>query len=150
MTGHGCRRATINAVKFLSDEWIAALNEAAARRNLSQVENGGDGTGRDPLHGVSIVIEQSVEGVTRWRMIIDDGRITVRRSGDGDGVADVRLTCTEEIARAIAAGQRPPLDAFINGELRIGGDVTLLLTHRAALESMGDLFATVRDRTTFG
>jgi putative sterol carrier protein len=96
-----------------------------------------------------MVIEQSVEGVTRWRMIIDDGTVTVRRSREGDGVADVRLTCSEDIARAIASGQRPALDAFINGELRIGGDVGLLLAHRGALESMGNLFAAIRDRTDF-
>jgi hypothetical protein len=61
----------------------------------------------------------------------------------------VRLTSGRATAAAIASGERAALDAFIAGDLVLGGDVRTLLAHRAALEVLGDLFAEVRSRTAF-
>jgi hypothetical protein len=49
----------------------------------------------------------------------------------------------------IATGRRPALDAFIAGDLVLGGDVRALLDNRAALEVLGDLFAEVKAATVF-
>ena len=65
------------------------------------------------------------------------------------GDPDVRLTSSRATAAAIASGQRAALDAFIAGDLRLGGDVRRLIDERAALEAMGDVFAAVREATDF-
>lgn len=121
-------------MEFLSDEWIAAL-DAAARARVAPDD--------DPLSEVTFTLEQVVDGDGSWRMVIDRGTVTVRRSAADDPPADVRILCSEAVARALAARQRPALDAFIAGDLRIGGNVAALLEHRSALEALGDLFASI-------
>ncbi len=128
----------MHGVQFLSDEWLRAMDAAARDRTPPE---------EDPLAGVSVSIEHAVEGGPRWRLVIDDG--TVRVLADAPDEADVRLRSDRATAAAIAQGRRSALDAFIAGELRLGGDTRMLLAHRAVLEAMGDVFAEVRDRTTF-
>ena len=128
----------MHAVEFLSDEWLQALDAAARHRHSD---------GDDPLATVSISIEQAITDGPRWRLVIDHG--TCRVETDAAGDPDVRLTCDRATAAAIASGQRPALHAFTAGDLRLGGDVQVLLEQREALEALGDLFAAVKDQTTF-
>lgn len=129
----------MRGVQFLSDEWLAALDEAARARPSSA---------DDPLRGVHVVIEQVITGGPRWRLVIDDGRCYVVRGGEAE--PDVRLTSDRDTALAIATGARAALDAFLAGDLVLGGDVRTLLDRREALEALGDLFAAVRSATVFG
>ena len=128
----------MQAVQFLSEEWLAAMDDAARRRAV------GDD---DPLRGVHLVVEQVVIGGLRWRFVVDDGRCSVVAGGDGE--PDVRLTSDRATAEAIATGRQAALEAFIAGDLVLGGDVRRLLDHRGALEALGDLFASVKSATTF-
>src|SRR3546814_8197426 len=59
-------------------------------------------------------------------------------------ISDVRLTTDRRTAEDLAAGRRPALDAFIAGDLVLGGDARALLENRSALEALGDLFARVK------
>ncbi len=127
------------AVEFLSDEWLAALDAVARARPQPD---------EDPLATVQLSIDQVVIDGPTWRLSIDRGAVSVQR--DPGGEPDVRLTSDRATAAAIASGSRPALDAFIGGELRLGGDVRALLDSRAALETLGDLFAGIRDDTDFG
>ena len=126
-------------MEFLSDEWLAALDDAARRRVVPS---------EDPLAGVRVTIEQVVRDGPRWRLCVDDGSLWVETDPTG-GEADVRLTSDRTTAAAIASGRRAALDAFTAGDLVIGGDVRALLDHREALEALGDLFAEVRSATSF-
>ncbi len=126
-------------MEFLSDDWLTALDAAARARPRPDV---------DPLASVRLAIDQVVIGGPTWRLSIDQGALTIEVDPQGD--PDVRLTSDRETAKAIASGERPALDAFISGDLRLGGDVRALLDNRAALESVGDLFAEVRNQTEFG
>jgi hypothetical protein len=126
------------AVQFLSDEWLAAMDEAARARPVAD---------DDPLRGVHLVVEQVVRDGPRWRLVVDDGRCTVTAGGDGE--PDVRFTSDRVTAQAVASGERAALDAFIAGDLVLGGDARRLLEHTAALEVLGDLFASVKARTSF-
>jgi len=128
----------MHAVQFLSDEWLSAMDEAARSRPVAD---------DDPLRGVSLVIEQVVVDGPRWRLVVDDGRCTVQTGGDGE--PDVRFTSDRATAEAIASGRVAALEAFTRGQLVLGGDVRRLLEHRAALEVLGDLFASVKSSTTF-
>ena len=130
-------------MQFLSDDWLAAMDDAARNRVVPD---------DDPLADVSLVIEQVVHDGPGWQLVIDHGRCSVRTlpvDGEPGTEPDVRLTSARSTAEAIASGQRAALDAFIAGDLVLGGDVRTLLDHRAALEVLGDLFATVKDRTVF-
>lgn len=126
-------------MQFLSDEWLAALDAAARGRVVPE---------DDPLDGVRVTIEQVVREGRRWRLHVDDGSMWVEADPEG-GEADVRLTSDRATATAIAAGRRAALDAFISGDLVIGGDVRALLDNREALEALGDLFGEVRADTSF-
>lgn len=127
-------------MQFLSDDWLTALGEAASAR-VAPAE--------DPLADVSIVVEQVVVDGPRWRLVVDHGSLSVERPDEASTEPDVRLTSDRSTATAIAAGRRAALDAFITGDLVIGGDVRTMIEHREALEALGDLFARVRDATTF-
>lgn len=126
-------------VQFLSDEWLAAL-DAAARSRIVPAD--------DPLGEVSLVIDQVVRDGPTWRLSIDRGSLSVSAPGDGRE-PDIRLTSDRHTAAAIASGRRAALDAFIAGDLVIGGDIRSMLDHREALEALGDLFGQLRDATTF-
>ena len=126
-------------MQFLSDEWLAALDAAARSRDIPA---------EDPLADVEVTVEQVVSGGPRWRLVIDHGALSVTPASD-DGHVDIRLTSDRATAVDIAAGRRAALDAFIAGDLVIGGDVRVMLEHREALETLGDLFADLRAQTTF-
>lgn len=125
-------------VQFLSDEWLAAMDRAARSRPVPDP---------DPLADVRVRIEHVVVDGPRWRLVVQDGTCAVVAGGDDE--PDVRLTSDRETAEAIASGRRAALDAFIAGDLVLGGDVRALLANRAALEVLGDLFAQVKAETVF-
>lgn len=125
-------------VEFLSDDWLDAL--AAAARTRATVDD-------DPLADVQLTIDQVVTDGPTWRLSIDRGAVRVEAAPTGE--PDVRLTSDRATAAAIASGTRATLDAFIAGDLRLGGDVRVLLDNRVALETLGELFAGIRDRTAF-
>ncbi len=124
-------------VKFLSDEWLAALGDAAAARVAPD---------DDPLGDLALVIEQRVHDGPVWQIVIDHGAVSVRAE---EGGADVRLSSDRDTAAAIATGSEAALDIFMTGRLTIGGDIQRLVDHRAALETVGDLFAAVKAGTDF-
>lgn len=130
-------------MQFLSDEWLAALDDAARRRVPAD----------DDLAAVSMTVEQVVTDGPSWRLRIDQGSLSVEVLAAGsppaqDGI--VRLISDRKTAADIAAGRRAALDAFIAGDLVIGGDVRPLIEHGTALEAVGDLFAELRAQTDFG
>lgn len=133
-------------MQFLSDDWLAAL-DAAARARVPPAD--------DPLSEVAMTVEQVITDGPSWRLVIDGGRLRVEHGPSvDDGPADpderiVRLICDRTTASDIAAGRRAALDAFITGDLVIGGDVRPMIEHGAAMEALGDLFAEVRQATTF-
>lgn len=130
-------------MQFLSDEWLAALDDAARRRVP---------TDDDDLTAVTMTVEQVVTDGPSWRLRIDQGSLSIDAVGAGQPSADdetVRLISDRATAADIAAGRRAALDAFITGDLVIGGDVRPLIEHGTALEAVGDLFAELRDQTDF-
>lgn len=127
-------------VQFLSDDWLRALDRAARARVAPE---------DDPLAAIELVIEQEVTDGPTWRLVIDHGSLHVHPGGDDTRPADVRLVSDRETAAAIASGRRAALEAFIGGDLVLGGNVQTLLEHRVALTAVGDLFAEVSAGTEF-
>jgi hypothetical protein len=137
-------------VRYLSPTWFAAVREALAA-------DPGLATATADLHlTLEQVVTRAPEGTgwadgtdstVRWHLDIGDGVRVV--AGPADGRPDLRFTTTYPTAAAIAAGELAAPIAFIRGELRVGGDLSLLTTHQRALAAIHDVLAEVRKATDY-
>ena len=127
-------------VRFLSPEWIAALDEAVR-----------DDAGlRAATAGVRLTVEQHVtdrDGEVVYHVVVDDGRVAVA-AGAVDH-ADVTFVQDRDTATAIGDGTATAQDAFMSGRLRVSGDVPLLIRCKDALTNLDHALAGVRDHTTY-
>ena len=127
--------------RFTSPEWIAELDQAIAADPAIQRAS----------KGVSLVVQQLVtggpEGDVTWHVVVDDGSARVV-PGDADD-PDVTFRQSYATAAAIARGDMSAQTAFMIGELRVGGDVGLLMKHQATFEEVEDVFEAVRAGTEF-
>jgi hypothetical protein len=118
----------------------------AARRALAA-----DDAQRPALAGVRLTVQQTVEdtpdGAVTWHVAIEDGRMALD-AGPADD-PDLRITTRWDTAAAVAAGTLAAQRAFVEGRLRLGGDLSLLLTHQRALAAVDDVLAPVRAATTY-
>ena len=128
-------------VEFLSPEWIAALDAAASSSAAL----------RDATADVAFVLQQTVtdtaDGNVTWHVAVDHGDVRVRAGAAPH--ADVTFTQDDATARAVGSSGLSAQAAFMLGRLRIGGDVAILMEHRAAFDDLDDLFVDVRATTTF-
>jgi len=118
----------------------------AARRAIAA-----DDTTRPALDGVQLTVEQTVEdtpdGPVTWHITVEAGGMALT-PGHADH-ADLRITTRWDTAAAVAAGTLAAQRAFVEGRLRLGGDLSLLLTHQRALATIDDVLAPVRATTTY-
>jgi hypothetical protein len=130
----------VHVSQFLSPAWLAELDAAA----------GGDERLREASRGVRLTVHHHVTGGpggdVDYRVTFADGEVTVR---PGAGEADVAVHQGYETAAAISRGQLAPAEAFAAGRIRLGGRPGLLSQHREALSPLGDLFAALRERTSY-
>ena len=61
-----------------------------------------------------------IEGAGRWKVEVDDGKVTVTRGGDD---ADAVITTSEETFTKIANGEQNPTSAYMTGKLKVKGDM---------------------------
>jgi putative sterol carrier protein len=127
--------------RFSSPEWIAELDRAVAA----------DATLHRTSAGVSLVVQQTVtdgpDGDASWHVVVDDGTVRVH-PGPAER-ADVTFRQSYATAGAIARGEMSAQTAFMIGELRVGGDVELLMTHQDTFDGVEDVFEAVRAGTEF-
>ncbi len=109
-------------MQVLTDEWFAAVDAALGSLDV------------DPERAVVIGQEitdapSDVEpsGTLRYRLVIGGGRARIVR-GD-EPAADVTISTPWPLAVAIAEGTTSAQHAFLQGELRIGGDPQMLIAH---------------------
>jgi putative sterol carrier protein len=57
----------------------------------------------------------------------------------GEADADTVISATRDDWKALAAGQLDPIGAFMNGRLRVEGDLSVAMQLQAALTSIGRL-----------
>lgn len=107
--------------EFASEKWIAELAAAAASETAPP--------------DLTLSIDQVISDTARWRVTIDGGTVTVDPAPTGE--ADVRIVTDAETARAVHAGEESAQRAFLDGRLRIGGDIPALMAHREALAALG-------------
>jgi putative sterol carrier protein len=135
----------LRQVRYLSPEWIDAAADAIAT----------DDDLPATLAGITLTIEQAVEeapdagpdGIVTWHITVADGKVALVPGPATD--PDLRFTTSYETAALIASGKLPAQRAFVEGRLRVGGDLSLLITHMRAVAAVDDALAPVRARTTY-
>jgi hypothetical protein len=126
-------------VQYLSPEWLEAARLAiAADPSLAHA-----------TAGVRLTIEHVVVdapgGTVRWHLTIDDGDVALTEGRAVD--PDLRFTTDYATASRIAAGTVGAQRAFVEGRLRVGGDLAALIRYQKALATIDDALAGVRVRT---
>jgi predicted lipid carrier protein YhbT len=115
---------------FLSDQWIEALRDAAARAR--------------PAPDARVAIRQVVGDVS-WTVRVADGAVSVDRGGE----ADLTLSSDAVTAAALARGELAAADALASGRLQVSGDLGALLGAAGGLAGFDAVYAEVRSATTF-
>ena len=105
---------------FLSDEWFDEMATAAAEAT--------------PPADLELTIEQQIVNRESWTVRIAAGTAAFRRGGSDD--ADVRIVTDAMTAEGIRNGTVSAQRAFLDGQLRIGGDVASLIEHREVLAGL--------------
>jgi putative sterol carrier protein len=121
--------------KFLSQEWaddvLAALN--------------GSDDVRGAIKGVQLCIQQVVTGapdgeVSYWTKI-DDGAVSGAVGSASD--ADVTITQDYDTAVAMNKGELNAQAAFMQGKLKVTGNMGKLLQNQGAMQALGPVLASV-------
>jgi hypothetical protein len=128
-------------IEFLSADWLAAL-ERAAHANESL---------RSAMAKRRLVLQQTITdtpaGDCTYHVVLSADAVAFR-VGPVENPT-VTFSTDYETAVAVNQGARSALAAFIDGRLRIGGDVRALVDQSEVLGALDDVFASVRSTTTF-
>ena len=62
-----------------------------------------------------------IEGAGQWKVVVDDGKVTVTEGSSGD--VDCTITSSEENFERIVAGELNPTSAYMTGKLKVKGDM---------------------------
>ncbi len=141
---------TADTIDYLSDEWLDEADRAVA--DLSPLP--------DPVSvGIRVVGERATR---HYSLVLGPDRVAVRRpdgdegenEGDGDNrssrsTESVRLTMPLPVAAAVAQGRVGAQRAFLDGQIQLGGDTTVLLGYQQQLSDIDDRLAALRARTRF-
>lgn len=131
-------------MKYLSPEWMAAAGRAlAADPALAAV-----------LGDLHLTIEQHItdgpDGDVVWHVAVAGGRVALTPGpAPADAPADLRFTTDYATAAAVATGELAAQRAFVEGRLRVGGDLSLLTAHHRTLAAVDDALAPVRAETSY-
>ena len=118
---------------FLTDRWLDELGAAAREAELPP----------ELRLVVQQVIPDGPDGVeVAYAVEVAGGTMSVRR-GRVDH-ADVTFTQDLATARAIHRGELSAQAAFMEGRLRLGGDLRAVIERAGDLAAIDDVFATVR------
>ena len=127
-------------IRFLSPEWLAALDAAAA---------GNESLGRS-VADTDLIVRQVVlggpDGDVTYYLRLVGGTAGVTTDGDG---ADIDVVQDYDTAAAISRGELAPAAAFAAGRIKLGGSVGRLIRNGGVATGLGDLFGALRASTTY-
>jgi len=111
---------------------------------------------------IAVVVTDGPNGDRRYRTVLGPDRVSMTSWTDGavgDGTeggvggdgADggVRMTMHWDVAVAVATGRASAQRAFLDGDLQLGGDASLLLGHQQELAAIEDRLAPLRAITRY-
>ncbi|MGH9165922.1 MAG: SCP2 sterol-binding domain-containing protein [Acidimicrobiales bacterium] len=124
---------------YLSESWFEEVRAAVAAATPPVVA--GDGV------TLQQVVTGGPDGEVRYWLRVAEGAASVER-GDAER-PDATVTSSYETAAAVHQRQRSVEQAFLAGELRLAGDLAVLVAHQAALAGLDAAVDAVRARTTY-
>jgi hypothetical protein len=137
------RHYAARVVKFLTDEWVAALDQSAAAHTAAEPHAA---TVAEPF-----VVEYRVDGDAREQFVyqirFSDGEIRATR--DTDAAPAVVLSTDRATARRIATNELSAQAAFMAGQVRLDGDTMALVRNHDALARLDQIFLAVRAHTEY-
>lgn len=122
-------------IPYLSEEWFEAAGAAIASSTELRAASA----------GVQLTLQQSVidgEETLVWHVHFADGEVGLHRGATPSPT--VTFSCDRATAEAVRNGEHSAQSAFMAGNLRIGGDVRLLLDNSELLSSLHDALAPLR------
>lgn len=128
-------------VQYLSDEW---LDEADA---ALRADGGLAGVTADLDLTVAYEVTGTPDGKRSYAVAFGGGPVTVVRPAPSD--AQVSFSLDYDTAAAIARGDLSAQAAFMQGRLKLGGDVNVLIRDGAALDGVADALGDLRSRTEY-
>ena len=111
-------------VKYLSQEWIDAYNDALAGDAVRGALKGKSAT-------IQMVVSDAPEGEIRYWLRIEDGG-AASGLGDLDG-ADVTIRQSYETSAQVNRGELDGQKAFTQGKVKIGGKMLKMMQLRTPL-----------------
>ncbi len=131
----GIELVTNGTVRYLSDEWLRRADEDLA--GLTPISSAVE---------VGILVRSGPEGDRGYRLILGPDRVGVEPGADGSGV---QMSLDWDVAVAIANGATSAQRAFLDGQMQLGGDTSLLLGHQSELGDIDDRFGDLRANTRY-
>jgi putative sterol carrier protein len=120
---------------YLSPAWFeAAARAVAADADLAAASR-----------GARLVVQQTVDddgARVVWHIRFEDGSVQLLTGPAAD--ADVTFRCDRATASAVHEGRTSAQAAFMAGQLRVGGDVGVLLAHQGLLAGLHDALGPLR------
>lgn len=128
-------------VRYLSDEWMQRAGEAlAADAGLAAAAAASELV-------VAYEVAGGPDGKRSYTVRLEQGRAALEPGADPD--APVSFSLDYATAAAIARGELSVPTAFMRGDLKLGGDVGVLVRGAPALEGIGDALADLRADTEY-
>jgi hypothetical protein len=137
-------------VRFLSPEWLAAAADALRGAGRAGADGtGADGTGPGaPGLTLQQVVTGGPDGEVAYRVRIGPDAVELVPGRGPD--ADVVFTEDWDTAAAIGEGRLSPQAAFVDGRVRVSGNVALVVAAQEALTAVETALDGVRAATTYG
>jgi putative sterol carrier protein len=128
-------------VQYLSDEWLQEAGAALAK----------DPTLAAAAADLDLTIQYEVSGgpggARAYGIRFDHGSSGIEPGKHDD--APVSFTLDYDTAAAIAKGDLSAQSAFMQGRLKLGGDVGVLIRQHAAFDGLDDALAPLRATTEY-
>ena len=126
-------------VQYLSDEWMQKADDALAASGAL--------TASDADLEIQYEVAGAPGGKVAYALRVGGGSAGIDAGPHPD--APVSFTLDYPTAARIARGELSAQAAFMQGDLKLGGDVTVLIRQHALLGAIDDALAAVRDDTEF-
>ena len=127
--------------RYLTSEWLDAAHDA-----LEQSTALADATS-DAQLTVQQVVTGGPEGDVTFHFAVDHGRVKLVGGEAGD--ATVTFIQSWDTATAVARGEQSAQGAFMNGQIRVRGDLPKIVEYGAIFGGVDDVLADLRADTTY-
>lgn len=128
-------------IQYLSDEWIEAANDAVSNSaELKKAAEGQDVT-------IAYEVTGTPSGKVRYAITFKDGAasVTVGKHADAATAFSLDYATAGEIARGELSAQA----AFMQGRMKLDGDVTVLIGQYRLIDETEDALRELRNNTAY-